>query len=476
MPALTPVAEYVRMSTEHQRYSITYQQAANAAYADAHGLEIVKSYVDAGISGLSLSGRDGLQAMLADILGKQAPYRAVLVYDVSRWGRFQDPDEGAHYEFICREAGVQVRYSAESFENDGTLGSVLLKSLKRIMAAEYSRELSAKVVRSKAGLRDLGYWQGGAPSYGYRRQIVNVDGSPGMVLERTQQKSLQGCRTILVLGPKHELEVIAWIFQCCVEGQTTREIADQLNDHDVPTGKPTGWTRQLVRTVLNDRKCIGEHVVRRCTMRLSQARTLPKSEWLTLQLPNLQFIDRATFEAAQRIRRLAKPWVPDEVLEQSLRDMLAKHGRLSSTVLDADPDAYDSVVYAKRFGGMLGAYARVGYAPTAKQLRCAEWVRSQPRDAFRMHWEPPTDEALIEGVVHLLESAGRLTSDMIDMARDLPSSAYYRYRFGSLAAVFELAGYTPTRKQVQMLQMNRRGRPLPKGYLSWAAPLGPQRG
>jgi hypothetical protein len=24
------------------------------------------------------------------------------VYDVSRWGRFQDPDEAAHYEFLCK--------------------------------------------------------------------------------------------------------------------------------------------------------------------------------------------------------------------------------------------------------------------------------------------------------------------------------------------------------------------------------------
>lgn len=66
MTTPTPVAEYVRMSTEHQRYSITYEQAANATYAELHGLKIFKSYIDAGISGLSLRGRDGLQEMLAD--------------------------------------------------------------------------------------------------------------------------------------------------------------------------------------------------------------------------------------------------------------------------------------------------------------------------------------------------------------------------------------------------------------------------
>jgi DNA invertase Pin-like site-specific DNA recombinase len=472
----TPVAEYVRMSTEHQRYSITYQQAANASYADAHGLDIIRSYVDAGISGLTLHGRDGLQAMLADVLGGTAPYKAILVYDVSRWGRFQDPDEGAHYEFICREAGVQVRYSAEPFENDGALSSVLLKNLKRIMAAEYSRELSAKVVRAKSGWRDAGFWQGGVPSYGYRRQIVNADGSPGMVLERSQQKSLQGCRSILVRGPQHELDVVRWIFESCIEGASTREIAERLNDHDVPTEKRAKWSRQSVRAILNDRKCIGEMVVGRRAKRLSRSVSLAKGEWLTIPASDLRIIDQSTFVAAHRILHSTKPWASDEALEQSLRDMLAKHGKLSSTILDADPEAYCSAVYAKRFGGMLGAYARVGYAPTSKQLRCAERVKIHQPYAFRMQREWPTDEALISGAVRLLQRAGRLTSELIDMATDLPSAAYYRYRFGSLANVFALAGYTPTKQQRLMLVVNRRGRPAPpKHYFSWAAPTGDAR-
>jgi DNA invertase Pin-like site-specific DNA recombinase len=37
----------------------------------------------------------------------------VLVYDVSRWGRFQDIDESAHYEFVCKQAGIKVAYCAE---------------------------------------------------------------------------------------------------------------------------------------------------------------------------------------------------------------------------------------------------------------------------------------------------------------------------------------------------------------------------
>jgi hypothetical protein len=31
----------------------------------------------------------------------------------SRWGRFQDADESAHYEFLCKSAGIPVHYCAE---------------------------------------------------------------------------------------------------------------------------------------------------------------------------------------------------------------------------------------------------------------------------------------------------------------------------------------------------------------------------
>jgi len=49
------------------------------------------------------------------------------------------------YEYLCRRAGIAVVYCAEPFCNDGSPMQALLKHIKRIMAAEYSRELSVKV-------------------------------------------------------------------------------------------------------------------------------------------------------------------------------------------------------------------------------------------------------------------------------------------------------------------------------------------
>lgn len=55
MAVAIPVAEYVRMSTEDQKYSIPSQQAAIRKYAAEHGFVIAQSYADPGKSGLLLS-------------------------------------------------------------------------------------------------------------------------------------------------------------------------------------------------------------------------------------------------------------------------------------------------------------------------------------------------------------------------------------------------------------------------------------
>ncbi len=122
-------AAYVRMSTEHQKYSPENQMAAIKEYADKHNYEIIKTYSDGGKSGLNISGRASLQQMLADVQGRQQQYKVILVLDVTRWGRFQDADESAYLEFMCKKAGVRVQYCAEQFTNDDSPVSTIIKSV-----------------------------------------------------------------------------------------------------------------------------------------------------------------------------------------------------------------------------------------------------------------------------------------------------------------------------------------------------------
>lgn len=63
---LRRAAMYVRMSTDHQKYSTENQADAIRDYAVHRHIDIVKTYTDSGKSGLSLDGRDALQNLIAD--------------------------------------------------------------------------------------------------------------------------------------------------------------------------------------------------------------------------------------------------------------------------------------------------------------------------------------------------------------------------------------------------------------------------
>src|SRR5262249_56891232 len=141
------------------------------------GIEIVRTYADVGKSGLSLEGRDALKQLIDLVQSGTTDFTAILVYDVSRWGRFQDADESAYYEYICKRAGISVQYCAEQFENDGSPVSTIVKGVKRAMAGEYSRELSVKVFTGQCRLIELGYRQGGPPGYALRPGLVDPDGT-----------------------------------------------------------------------------------------------------------------------------------------------------------------------------------------------------------------------------------------------------------------------------------------------------------
>src|SRR5438552_3159730 len=212
-----PAAQYLRMSTEHQQYSFANQTTKIQQYADIKGFLIVRTYSDAARSGLVLKRRSGLLQLLHDVMSGTAPFKAILVYDVSRWGRFQDTDEAAHYEFLCKQAGIPVHYCAETFPNDGTISSSILKALKRTMAGEYSRELGVKVYEGKRRIALSGFRVGGHAGFGFRRMMISRSGTPKQVLEKGQYKALQDDRVVLVLGPQAEIRLVRQIFRMALK-------------------------------------------------------------------------------------------------------------------------------------------------------------------------------------------------------------------------------------------------------------------
>ena len=238
-------AQYVRMSTDHQKYSTENQAEALQRYAAARGIEIVRTYADEGNSGLRLDGRDALKKLLDDVQTGKADFTTILVYDISRWGRFQDADESAYYEYICKCASINVQYCAEQFENDGSPVSTIVKGVKRAMAGEYSRELSVKVFAGQCRLIELGFRQGGPPGFGLRRSLVDQAGAAKGELARGEHKSIQTDRVVLIPGPPRKSRSSAGSIDRLSQTKDRTEIADALNKRGVLTDLGRPWTRGI---------------------------------------------------------------------------------------------------------------------------------------------------------------------------------------------------------------------------------------
>jgi DNA invertase Pin-like site-specific DNA recombinase len=353
------------MSTEHQKYSTENQADVIATYAVQRGFEIVRTYEDSGKSGLRIDGRRSLQQLIADVSGGVADFAAILVYDVSRWGRFQDADEPAHYEFLCRGAGIEIHYCAEQFENDGSIGATLIKSLKRAMAGEYSRELSVKVFNGQCRLIGLGFRQGGPAGYGLRRQLVDERGMAKAELARGEHKSLQTDRVILKPGPPEEVAVVRRLYRMfVVQRRSETEIAAALNAEGLMTDLGRSWTRGMVHQILTNEKYIGNNVYNRVSFKLKAKRVVnPPQAWVRADGAFDGVVEPDFFEAAQRIIQDRSRRFSDQDLLDHLAALLAKKGWLSGWVIDEVEDMPSSSTFRHRFGSLIRAYQLVGYSP-----------------------------------------------------------------------------------------------------------------
>jgi DNA invertase Pin-like site-specific DNA recombinase len=348
-------------------------------------MEVVTVYRDQGRSGLTLDGREGLLQLPADIQSGQASFEHVLVYDISRWGRFQDVDESAYYEYACRRVGISVAYCTESFIDDGSPLAAVLKGLKRAMAAEYSRELSGKVFRAQCRLTMDGFKQGGTAGYGLRRVAVSSAGDWKGVLQRGERKNLPTDRVVYTKGPDNEVEVVKRICAMYIEElMADVHIAARLNAEGVTYEHSGTWKGFHVKGILTNEKYAGVLVFNRSTQRLrSSRRPNDQSKWVRHSSSFEGVVTPERFEEARaERRRRRKHWTDDEMLD-GLRQILVTHGRVDADLIDASvfPSAK---TYAERFRGLVGAFAAAGVSGSQFSCRTLTgfYIRCVTRDTL----------------------------------------------------------------------------------------------
>lgn len=429
-------AQYMRMSTEHQRYSLPNQTAAIGEYAEDRNIEIVRSYIDVGKSGVTLKRRKALQQLIGDVVSGRADYDAILVLDVSRWGRFQDHDESAHYEFLCRAAGVKVHYCGEPFENDGSAASSLMKQLKRVMAGEYSRELSAKISRAQLHQARLGFKQGGAMQYGVRRLLIDEHGEPRFILKPGQRKGLATDRVIYIAGPDEEQDVIRRIFRMYVkERMSLPAIARTLNEEGIIGVDGKEWRNARLRWLMTNELMLGYYVYNKTTRKLHTAvQQNPPEKWVRTRVME-PIVSRKLFEAAaQQLSSNRGYGYSDKDLLAALRRLRRTGVVLSAAALDACSFTASARTYQLHFGSLQRAFGLIGY--------------EKPNFTWRKRRRFYSDEELLDGLRRLKEEHGHVSSALINRDPALASTNYYAARFGSVLKAYAAAGFPTTRAEL----------------------------
>ncbi len=415
---LVPAAAYVRMSTEHQQYSTENQLDRIKEFAARRGMEIILVFADEGKSGLNARDRGGLQQMLEEVQSGKARFRCILAYDVSRWGRFQDTDESGYYEYICKRAGITVHYCAEQFENDGSPTSNIIKSIKRSMAGEYSRELSAKVFQGACRLIQLGFKQGGCAGYGLRRMLVDATGAEKGLLKTGERKSLQTDRVLLVPGPAEEQAVVREIYHAFVEeGKFKSTIAADLNRRQIRTDLGRSWTFDTIHQVLTNEKYIGNNLYYRTSNKLGRKTVVnPPEAWIRVNGAFAPIVDGALFARAQKIIGIRAQRFSDDAMISGLQAILSRHGRLSGVLIDQQEQLPCSDSFRQRFGSLAQAYQLAGYTP---RHNCAFVAINQ----FLRRKHPEIIEEVVNRLTSMQVAVDRdPTTDLLIIDRELSVS------------------------------------------------------
>lgn len=479
----TRAVQYLRMSSEHQKYSLANQADAIAEYAALHQYDVVRTYADHGRSGLTLKGRKALEELLADARNPERDFSLILVLDVSRWGRFQDPDESASYEYQCREAGVNIEYCAEGFFNEGTFISALLKQLKRLMAAEYSRELSHKTWVGQCAQAALGFKQGGQAIYGFRRMLIDEQGMPRGIMKPGETKYTAGDRVLYVHGPAHEIRTIKRIFRLLLRhNYRVGGIAKLLNQEDLAAANGERWTCARIRNILKNPLCIGIYAFNRTSTKLGSSQLKnPESEWVTQQVL-APIVSEATFARARRTleaqrsqgarsasqdqpstnsplqdevrnrngaRRHNAPKVTDPdrkpKMLKALKRLLREKGELNYDLIGSCAYTPSGATYARYFGTLGHACELIGYKPDL-----------MPRHHRSVSPKDISDEQILGRLREIYGEYGHINAGLVKMDRNLPTLKEIRTRFGSLMGAYLKAGLE-----------SADGQPLTSSSLLW---------
>lgn len=220
---------YARYSSHRQgEQSIEGQLSEAYKYATAHGLTIIKEYIDRAMTGRN-DNREQFQEMLKDTAKKQ--FDTIILWKIDRFGR--NREEIAFNKYRCKKNGVKVVYVAESIPDSPE--GVILESVLEGMAEYYSLQLSQNILRGQRASAEKCQNTGGNRPLGYL----------------TDPKTKK-----FVIDPE-TAPTVRLVFDMYAKGSTTAEIVEELNAKGLHTLRGGKFTKNSLHRMLKNEKYIG---------------------------------------------------------------------------------------------------------------------------------------------------------------------------------------------------------------------------
>ncbi len=295
---------YYRLSKEDGKKSnlsvsdsIENQRKLVEEYAKQEGIEIVDEAIDDGYTGTNYE-RPGFKYVIECL--KSGKANTVIVKDLSRLGR-EYIETGRYIEMMFPE--MQVRFIAinDSVDsNHKNSGDDLIIPMKNLMNENYCRELSKKLRRQFKIQRENGEFICNFAPFGYKR---DPDDKHHMVID------------------EYASEVVAGIYELCLQGYSPERIATYLNEHDIITpyeqkravsnyksgfkgGGKSVWNHTTVRRILKNSVYTGELCQGKTSTvsyKVKKVKHLDRDDWIIVENAHDAIIPKCVFDVVQKV-------------------------------------------------------------------------------------------------------------------------------------------------------------------------------
>lgn len=317
------VAYYRHSAEDKQENSVEIQREQVEKFADKEGVEILEHFQDEGFTGIT-DGRPGFQAMFNKwIRDPQAPkIDYILVYDASRFGRFQKIPIAMNLLMECNGRGVNLGTVNRGLpKKETTAIDYLILILDFAAAGEYSKLLGDKVIHGCIKVSEQGYSAGGMAPYGYVRVLLSESRERLGILQRGEHKIISNQRVTFEPITTGEAEVVKRIFKEFVaKGMFPDEIAIKLNKNKILTAKQKEWNTSGIIRILSNETYTGTRVYNKTWGRLKQKkRRNPSDEWTRCPNAHTALVDEQTFRLAQERLHWLRPRIRNQATRRYLQ-------------------------------------------------------------------------------------------------------------------------------------------------------------